>query len=242
MKRTAFPSFLLTLVMGALTACGGPPAPSSTPLIHAEKPGGIVNFPAIDDNLQHDTLLIQVTFDLGAGKYLMVASNVEEQFEGLRLYRYTLTGTGASNIEAISAPGYDSWTLLPTFFEDPLSQGGHVILANLGERNSWGQKVMRMHEEFTDLGFLDVALPERVQESDTAYLKLKNAGPFALCTRDGNRMNFSFQCDSLYLYDDLRGNVDVIVPAQWVRYEWSPEEGMVLWYRDEARKAPDPAT
>lgn len=241
MKRTAFPSFLLTLLVAALSACGDTASPASTPLVKAEKPGGIVDFPVIDDNLQHDTLLIQVTFELGAGKYLMVASNVEEQFEGLRLYRYTLSKSGMPNIEATSTPGYDSWTLLPTFFEDPISAGGHVILANMGERNSWGQKVMRMHEEFTDLGFLDVALPERVQESDTAYLKLKNAGPFALCTRDGNRMRFSFQCDSLYLYDDLRDNVDVIVPAHWVRYEWSPEEGMVLWYRDEARKASTPA-
>ncbi len=241
MKSTAFASLLLAMLLLGFSACGDPAPPSISPVLEAENPGGLVDFPVIEDNIQHDTLLIQVTFDLGAGRSLMVASSVEEQFEGLRLYRYTLSKNAVPQIEAISSPGYDSWTLLPTFFEDPLSESGHVILANMGERNSWGQKVIRMDEAFTDLGFLDVALPEHVQESDTTILKLKSAGPYALCTKNGNSMRFSFQCDSLYLYDDLRGNVDLIVPASWVRYEWSPTEGMVLWYKDEARKASPPA-
>lgn len=241
MKSRAFPVFFLASLLGGFSACGDTPPAPSAPILKAHEAGGPVDFPVIEDNLQHDTLLVQVTFDLGAGRFLMVASHIEEQFEGLRLYRYILSKNGQPQMEANSAPGYDSWTLLPTFFEDPLIESGHVILANMGERSSWGQKVMRMRGEFTDVGFLDVALPERVQESDTAYLKLKNIAPYARCVKDGSSMRFSFQCDSLYLYDDLKGNLDMMVPASWVEYEWNPEKGMVLWYRNEARKASSPA-
>jgi hypothetical protein len=61
--------------------------------------------------------------------------------------------------------------MLPTFFEDPRASSGHIILANFGERESWGQKVLSLNEGFTDLGFLDVAYPEHMQEDDTSYCR-----------------------------------------------------------------------
>ena len=79
MKSIVFASFLLAMLSGGFSACSDSAPPSNTPLVKAEKPGGVVDFQVIDDNVQHDTLLIQVTFDLGDGKSLMVASNVEEQ-------------------------------------------------------------------------------------------------------------------------------------------------------------------
>jgi len=224
------------LAMAGLMACGDPPPPAPTPVPKAQIPGGVVPFPVIEDNIQHDTLLVQVTFDLGAGNYLMVASHVEETHEGLRLYRYRLEGREqVPIIQASSSPGYDSWTLLPTYFEHPIQDSAYILLANMGERNSWGQKVLSMNDRFSDLGFLDVALPERITEGDSAYIRLRNIGPETRCTLEGEGLAFQFVCDSLYLYDDLRGNMDIVVPANWVRYTWDPQQGMVLWYQGEAR-------
>lgn len=220
----------------AFGSCGTSPEKIEEPLPTASIPGGPVPFPVIDDNVQHDTLLVQVTFDLGAVGYLMVASPVEETYEGLRLYRYELgTKDALPVITASSSPGYDSWTLLPTFFQHPLLDSAYVILANLGERNSWGQKVMSMKDGFSDLGFLDVAIPERITEGDSTYTRLRNIGPETRCIADGAGLEFHFVCDSVHLYDDLRGSLDVVVPAGSLRYTWNAKQGMVLWVDGEAR-------
>ncbi|MEX1132617.1 MAG: hypothetical protein WEC15_05285, partial [Flavobacteriales bacterium] len=170
----------------------------------------------------------------------MVASNVDETYEGLRLYKYSLVGKEKQPlIHSSSSPGYDSWTLLPTFFMDPRQDSAYIALANTGERNSWGQKVLGMKDGFTDLGFLDVAVPEWVDEGDTTLLRLRNIAPYTRCRAEGAGMSFLFECDSVYLYDDLRGGLDIVVPANWLRYTWTPEQGMVLWYQGEARTNTD---
>lgn len=237
--RTTYPLFRLFTVLLALLvlfSCGEPAPPGTTPVPKPTEPGGSVPFAVIDDNVRHDTLLVQVTFDLGAGNYLMVASNVEETHEGLRLYKYSLEGKDRSpRIQASSSPGYDSWTLLPTYFEHPLEDSAYILLANMGERNSWGQKVISMKEQFADLGFLDVAIPERITEGDSTYIRLRNIGPETRCTAEGAGLAFEFVCDSLHLYDDLRGNMDIMVPASWVRYSWDPQQGMLLWYQGDPR-------
>jgi hypothetical protein len=206
------------------------------PLPKAEAHGGPVPFAVIDDNVRHDTLLVQVTFDLGPEGYLMVASPVEETYEGLRLYRYELDMKDSlPHITARSSPGYDSWTLLPTFFEHPQMDSAYILLANMGERNSWGQKVMAMNDGFTDLGFLDVAIPDRITEGDSSYVRLRNIGPETRCVTDGSGIEFRFVCDSVHLYDDLRGLLDLVVPAGSVRYTWNAQQGMVLWVDGQAR-------
>src|SRR5436190_11157997 len=87
------------------------PSPTATPIGFAP-----LALKEVDDNLHHDTLLIQVTFDLGDGSFVMVASNMEETFEGVRLYRYRFEKDSALKMIAVSSPAYDSWTMLPTFF------------------------------------------------------------------------------------------------------------------------------
>ncbi len=236
-----YPGMVVLLAIVLLQACSAPETPLHAPLPTATEPGGVVPFAMIEDNVQHDTLLVQVTFDLGAGEFLMVASSVEETYEGLHLYKYTLEGKDhQARINARSSPGYDSWTLLPTFFEDPMQDSAYIVLANVGERNSWGQKVFRMKDRFTDLGFLDVALPEHVTELDSTFMRLRNIGPETRCTADGMGLEFRFVCDSVHLYDDLRGSMDIVVPSSWVRYTWDPEQGMVLWYQGEARPNAQP--
>lgn len=205
-------------------------APESRPWIESSALGPF-DFPMVEDNLEHDTLLVQVTFDLLDGTYIMVASNRQETFEGLRLYRYRLNPNGTPEMLTISTPAYDSWTMLPTFFpEEPSTPSGALwVLANFGEKESWGQKLLRLNQDFTDLGFLDVAVPERLVEDDTLRLKRRSIAPFTRLMRSGDTTTFSFACDSVYLYDDQEGGLDVVLHASRVRYTYERNGGLALW-------------
>lgn len=206
----------------------------------AMEAGGPLDVEAVDDNVRHDTLLVQVTFDLRDGTCLMVASHKEERFEGLRLYRYTPQKDSSALRLAVSSPAYDSWTMLPTFFRDPLDSAALLLATNLGERDSWGQKVLRLSSKgFEDICFLDVALPERVQEEDTVILRRRNIAPHLRCTAQGDTLRFSFACDSVFLYDDLRGNTDVVVPSKALHYLWMSDKGPTLVLYGEPRHADD---
>ncbi|MBL0128789.1 MAG: hypothetical protein IPP83_15335 [Flavobacteriales bacterium] len=185
---------------------------------------------AIEDNIQHDTLLIQTTFDLGDGSFVMVASNIDPSFEGIRLYRYRFTADSSVSMLAISPPAYDSWTMLPTFFgADSMRTDALWLLANFGERESWGQKLLWMDGAFTDHGFMDVALPERVREDDTLRLKRRNIAPLMRWSERNDTTFFRFACDSVYLYDDQNGGYDRVVPARTIHYTVHPGSGLVLW-------------
>ena len=190
---------------------------------------GLIQFPIVDDNLHHDTLAIQVTFDMLDGSYLMVASHMEETFEGLRLYRYRFNADSSVHLLAVSPPAYDSWTMLPTFFRTDTTSTALWILANFGEKQSWGQKLLRLDHDLSDMGFIDAALPTRVVERDTAYLKRENIAPFAHITEVNDTLILTFTCDSVYLYDDQNGHTDLVLPSTLVRYTYHPSEGLALW-------------
>lgn len=184
---------------------------------HWHGPGALerVHFPQVADNVKHDTLAVQITFDMQDGTHLMVASNTEETFEGLALYRYRAKVDSSAEILARSAPAYDSWTMFPTFFREPGSNGPLLVFANFGEKQSWGQKVMLLDSTgFTDAGFLEVALPVRVNEQDSAYLKRESIAPVLRLFGD----TLEFACDSLYIYDDGAGGRDRIVAAREAHY------------------------
>ena len=143
----------------------------------------------------------------------MVASNAEETFEGLRLYRYELLPDSNANVVAASAPAYDSWTMLPTFLGRAGDSTSMMLLANFGEKQSWGQKVMLLDKSgFTDMGFLEVALPVRVSESDSAYLKRESVAPYVRCI-SADPLSLEFACDSVYVYDDGKGGGDYVIAA-----------------------------
>jgi hypothetical protein len=219
-----------------LAACGSPaPETTTTPTItvHGAKP---VELTAVDDNIRHDTLLIQTTFAMGDSTYVMVASHVEPKFEGVRLYRYTLLPDSNARILSYSNGAYDSWTMLPTFFPIPDPPGTYLVLANFGERESWGQKLLFMDSTFTDIGFIDVAYPERITEGDSTFMKRTNIAPYGRLALHNDTAVFTFDCDSLFLYDDMAGHNDLIVPANTVRYTYHPDTGLELW-RDGQRRA-----
>jgi hypothetical protein len=159
----------------------------------------------------------------------MVASNIEETFEGLRLYRYRFTADSTVEMIAVSPPAYDSWTMLPTFFIG--DKGSLWVLANFGEKESWGQKLLWLDQVFVDNGFIDAALPERVMEDDTLRLKRRNIAPFTHVLKhpEEDTVFFTFTCDSVYLYNDQQGRHDIIVPASAVRYTFHYNEGLALW-------------
>lgn len=201
------------------------------------------DFPLVDDNLEHDTLLVQVTFDLLDGTYVMVASNREETFEGLRLYRYRLTSAGPPEMLAVSSPAYDSWTMLPTFFPVDTAHPADAnwVLANFGEKESWGQKLMRLETAFHEIGFLDVALPEWVSEDDTLRLKRRNIAPHVRYELLGDTSIFTFACDSVYLYDDQEGHLNEVLHASRVRFTIDPGLSLSLWVDGRRRVVKRPA-
>lgn len=215
---------LLSLVLGR---CSGPVAPHNEPPATNKGPAGFsgaapftrVEFKALPDNIRHDTLLVQTTFDLGDGSFVMVASNVNETFEGLRLYRYTLLPDSNARVIAHSRPAFDSWTMFPTFFRAADDPKAFVILANFGEKQSWGQKVMRLDSAgFHDIGFLDVGRPERVIEGDSSTIKVASIAPHTTISARQDGLWFTFLCDSLHIYDDLRGGLDLIIGSKRVAY------------------------
>lgn len=240
---------IIILIVGAcLVACG---TPEDTATTGNDRPKATITplgfkpfaFKIVDDNLHHDTLLTQVTFDMGDGTYLMVASNVEETFEGLRLYRYRFFGPDSVfEMMAISSPAYDSWTMLPTFFgTDSTDTHALWVLANLGEKESWGQKLLWLDWEFSDDGFMDVALPERVMEDDTLRLKRRSIASSVRYEQRSDTFYFRFACDSVYLYDDQAGHTDTVVPAGTVHFTYHRDEGLAMWVNGEKRLVKRPA-
>lgn len=200
-------------------------------------------FPVVDDNIAHDTLLIQTTFDLGDGSYVMVAGNVTDTFEGLRLYRYKIVNDSVPEMLAVSSPAYDSWTMLPTFFPiDSLKPAGVMwVLANFGEKESWGQKLMLLDASFHDLGFMDVALPERIMEDDTLRLKRRNIGPFVSCSAKDGTTTWRFTCDSVFVYDDQAGGYDQVLASSRLHFTYNQAEGLSLWLDGVKRPVKAPA-
>lgn len=175
-----------------------------------------LNFPQVADNVRNDTLAIQTTFDLGDGTFVMVASSVVETFEGLRLIRYALLPDSNARVIATSAPAYDSWTMLPTFLGKP-GDSTFIVMANFGEKQSWGQKLMTLDKSgFTNIGFLEAALPVHVVESDSAYLKRESIASHVRWT-DAASGAIEFAGDSVYLYDDGRGGSDYVIATARVK-------------------------
>lgn len=173
----------------------------------------------MDDNVKHDTLLIQTTFQLGDSTFLMVASNVEETREGLRLVLYRPRPDSSAEVIAMSKPGYDSRTMLPTFFRGPDPAAGLIVLANMGERDSWGQEVFLLKDgRFTELGFLDVAVPTWERRDEGSSRRLLSIAPKAVVQGTATDLTIDFQVDSLLLYDDQRGQREVTLPAGRLRY------------------------
>src|SRR5690606_7087535 len=241
-------------------ACGEKPQPAtetevinepvSVPIDKPDRTFAPLSFEQVDDNIAHDSLFIQTTFKLPDGSFVMVAMNkaedpTEDQIErvaGLRLVHYRIDDDSEPEMLAYSSPAFDSWTMFPTFFNDPLNEGSYIILANFGERNSWGQKAIRFNDQgFRDLGYLDVAAIERDGEGEETEMKLRNIGPHTRIGALGNEIVFSFELDELLLYDDLRGALEQPIQADRVQYRWNDAVGMLLYVDGEPRHEQQPS-
>lgn len=236
--------FTLGLVLSVfcmlMSSCGTDPRPMDPPSAPSDPNGGPISYAQVDDNVRHDSLLIQTTFDLQDGTFIMVASHVAEKFEGLRLVRYRLLADSAADVIAVSAPGYDSWTMLPSFFRTEGMTNEHLVLANFGEKESWGQKFMRLGDGFIDLGFLDVAFPERIVEDDVLVLKRRNIAPYTRIRVRGDTTFITFTTDSVYLYEDLDNHFDIVLPAGQVHYTLDKSNGLQLWVNGAHGEVPMP--
>ncbi len=183
----------------------------------------------VPDNVKHDTLLIQVTFDLGDGTFVMVASNVEETRDGLRLYLYRPEPDSSADVIASSKPGYDSYTMFPTFFSTDKPEDGLVLLTNMGEKQSWGQEAFWLKDQrFNHLGFLDVAVRDWRTTGDTVQQWRTSIAERTLVSGGNGLFEFAFTGDSLQLYDDLQGHQEVMFPANAVRYKASNGKAELL--------------
>ena len=88
---------------------------------------------------------------------------------------------------------------------------------------------MVFNEGFTDLGFLDVAVNEvkHYAEIDSTFIGKSSIAPFVHIEYQEGFPNISFTCDSVFIYDDLRGHLDTTYLATDVSYVTS-EEQLVL--------------
>lgn len=206
-------------------SCGGgaEQGATSTPTAVAEVDTGIVwqrvELPGLPDNVRHDTLLIQTTFDLGSGNFLMVASNVDETREGVRLYLYRPDADSSAQVLAASKPGYDSATMFPTFFQCADTSQGWVILANMGERESWWQEAFWLKDAtFNYLGNIGAAQRDWKSDGDSTWSWRTNIGPRAVVSGGNGVFNVRFSGDSLMLNEDGLGGIDVMYPTARVSF------------------------
>jgi hypothetical protein len=220
--RTAIASAIAFLVIGC---GGGGPEPSVTTTTPGSDSAAtssawkVLDLPILADNVRHDTLLIHITYDMGDGLFLMAAQNNNYNKEGIRLYLYRPKADSSAEIIARSKPGNDSETMLPTFFTNGNKADGLVIIANMGERQSWGQEAFWLKDNtIRSLGWLDVAVREWKTVDDSTYQFRTSIAPRTEVRGSNGAFEFSFTGDSLQLYDDLQGHLEVMLPASAVRY------------------------
>jgi hypothetical protein len=136
----------------ALAACNSGDAPdkkvADVPLENAAdttwgtsaKNYALLDLPNLDDNVKGDTLLVYTTHQVGNDLFVMAAKNNEDTREGLRLYLYTPRPDSTADVLAVSAPAYDSSTMLPTYFTTGDTRRRHGDLGQLRRKGSLGTK------------------------------------------------------------------------------------------------------
>ncbi|MBK9290008.1 MAG: hypothetical protein IPN38_20770 [Flavobacteriales bacterium] len=76
-----------------------------------------------------------------------------------------------------------------------------------------------------DVGFMDVALLERVMEDDTLRLKRRNVARTCATKRRAIRRSFTLRATA-YLYDDEAGKLDQVIAAYRLRYTFEANDGL----------------
>lgn len=233
------------LLCGFLVGCN-PPAtdpqdgleattPLPAPLPATAREYRPLELPNLPENVRGDTLLVYTTHAIGNGKFVMAARAVAEKREGLRLILYRPRPDSSAEVLAVSRPAYDSQVMLPTYFSTGDSADGLIILANYGGLESWGQYAFWLKNgQFHDLGWIDVMKRDWKLRGDSLQPWHTNIAPFTEVRGADGRFEFTFRSDSVQLFDDLRGHMEVMLPKDSVRYLFDGQQ-MVLIVGDEAR-------
>lgn len=181
----------------------------------------LLDLPNLDDNVRGDTLLVYTTHKVADHRFVMAAKNKEDTREGLRLYLYEPRRDSTADVLAVSPPAYDSYTMLPTFFATSDPSDGMLILANFGEKETWGQRVLWLKDgRFQDIGWLDVAHREWKVRDDSTVQWRTNIAPFARVQGANGKFLITFDADSVQLFDDLEGHQEVMLPSARVAYRY----------------------
>lgn len=221
----------------ALVACSTPPdgkpgdgeRAASLPAIPGAKEFTRLDLPNLDDNVRNDTLLIYTTHQLPDGTFLMAAKNVEDNREGLRLIQYRPLPDSSAQVLAVSKPAYDSAVMLPTYFTTGDTADGIIILANYGERESWGQNVFWLKDgRLKDLGWIDVGERGWKEDTDSMQQWRTSIAPRTEVRGADGKFDFTFTGDSVQLYDDQQGHQEVMLPVDRIRYRYDGAEMLLV--------------
>ena len=181
----------------------------------------IMNPQQIDPESIHiDSLYIQVAYQLGKDRLLLVGKSINNDPQGLRI----MLVNPMDNYKLIyrSRGAWESWTLHPTFFESKIKGSSTVILAAQGTSESWGQQVFLMKgDTVNEIGYLDVTHKE---QADTSFyedgFRLTDIGPFTkIRTKDG-LLNFSFNADSILYYGTIGDQYDITFSGDKIEYNY----------------------
>ena len=104
-----------------------------------------------------------------------------------------------------------------------------MILANMGERESWGQEAFWLKDgRFISLGWLNVAQRDWKTVDDSLQQWRTNIAPRATVHGGNGAFLIGFSGDSLQLYDDLQGHLEVTLPSNRLRYRCTEGQAELL--------------
>lgn len=222
----------LLFALAALAACGVPEgrqdAPPALPPLPDAQEFRPLQLPLHEENIRHDTLLPYTIHALGNGSFVLAGKHIDEKREGLRLILYRPLPDSSAEVLAVSKPAHDSQVMLPSFFASADTAAGIIILANYGGLESWGQNVFLLKDQqFKDLGWLDVTERGWITRQDSFQQWRTSIAPSTVVRGAADQFEFTFTTDSVQLFDDLRGNLETMLPSDRIRYRYNGRE-MVL--------------
>lgn len=172
----------------------------------------IVDFePAVDSVWYHNL------YKLGKNKVLGIAQPIIESKKGIRLQLLKLESDSNVTLISESQGAFDSYVYLPTFFQN----GDELLmLVNTGYTDSWGNRIVRLKDDsFEELGYIDAGIAIRTEEPNEYDSLYYVFGNIANCARISmNAVEISFDCDSLVLFDDGKGNLNRIIGGHGMKY------------------------
>lgn len=181
----------------------------------------IKEFKIIDyEEINIDTLFIQVAFELNPQRWILIARNIDEDPEGLKLL--LIDPTKGNKLLYRSKGAYESMILHPTFFVPDNEKTPWVILCALGMDESWGQNLFFMNgDEINEIAYLDIAKKE---DADPSLYengeRLADIAPDTKVIKNKTGYHFTFGCDSIIYFGELGDKVDPILKGSSIGFTY----------------------